>query len=864
MKLTSIFWLLTLTILGAGSLAAVPTHAEEVAIEEVVVTATRRQESLQDVPIAVSALTGETLTKQGVFETSDLNRIAPNLQVSSPYGTQQPNFSLRGVGVGTEYNANAASPVGVYVDEVYQTFRASHGQQLYDLEQVEVVRGPQGTLFGRNTTGGTINFITRKPQLEGTSGYVSAGIGNYGRTALEGAVEFTPNPDTLGIRLAGTWVETDPYIENELPRGPSTAAFGGASGLNFNTGKDPEGWENWGVRGTIRFVPNDTVDLTLKAYAAESEGGVAVPLPTGSSKNSDVIDYTNPNFLLGAFFQGINALAPGALPASYSQRARGLDIREVELDSVGDALTESEGIALTADIAINENTNIIALIGFDSGLYEQLPTTDCDGSPLALCTIGYDSEFDAFNIDLRINYESDRFNLIVGAFYGEDSLESNNRPNFFNFTRDVNAALGLPPTYFNPGGAFNGAGLSAVSTPTGITAIQSFEQDRDSYAFYAEANWDLTDQFTLTVGLRYSDDELEYSDGLTTYFDDAGNARLITVSDYNVGGVFAPYFLADVQDELGNVVIPAALVNPGPVPRGLQVSDGSDDTSGRIILDWTPNDALMLYTSYSVGYRAGTINGLAYGSANQVYFVPPEEVDAFEIGFKSQFANDRVQLNGAAFWYEYTGQQGQVVDATATANLLSLDGEISGVELELKWLATADLTIDLAAGWLDSEYDGDNCPPGSLAGVFPGQRGSCVLSSGGEVDVGGNPFPYAPEFTLNAGFDWEIGQIANGMILLHVDAAYTDDFNYDPFGNYTRGPLPTVASGKFADGSKDYWVYNASLSWETENFTVSAWGKNLGDEEYYPFGISIENLFANGYRVIAPPRTYGLELRYHF
>ena len=857
--------LLAATAGALGTTTALPALADDIGIEEVVVTATRRQESLQDVPLAVSALSGETLNKQGVFETTDLHRIAPNMQVSSPYGTQQPNFSIRGVGVGTEYNANAASPVGVYVDEVYQTFRASHGQQLYDLEQVEVVRGPQGTLFGRNTTGGTINFITRKPELEGTKGYLSAGYGNYDRTSFEGAVEFTPVTDSLGIRLAGTYVETDSYIENKLPAGPSTAAFGGASGLNRNTGIDPEGHENWGVRGTIRFVPTDNIDLTLKAYAAESEGGQAPPLPTGSSKSSDVIDYTNPNFLLGAFFQGFAALAPGALPTSYSQSANGLDIREVELDSVGDAVTKAEGFVLTADIGINDRTNIVALVGFDSGDYEQLPTTDCDATPLALCTIGYDSEFDAFNVDVRLNYEGDRFNFIIGAFYGEDSLESDNRPNFFNFTRDVNAALGLPPTYFNPGGAFNGAGLSPASLPTGVNAVQSFEQDRQSWAVYAEGNYDLTEEFTLTIGLRYSDDELEYSNGLTTYFDDAGVARLITVSDYRAGGVFAPYFLEDVLDEAGNVVIPAAIVNPGPTPRGHELEDGSDDVSGRVILDWKPSDELMVYASFSRGYRAGTINGLAYGTANQVYFVPPEEVDAYEIGFKSRFADNRVQLNAAAFFYDYDGQQGQVVDATATANLISLDGEISGVEMELQWLATSNLTFNVAAGWLDSEYDdGSPCAPGSLTGVFPGQRGNCLLSSGGEVDVGGNPYPFASEFTFNAGFDWDIAQIGEGMLQLHVDANFTDDFNYDPFGDYTDGPLPTVATGKFVDGSEDYWVYNARLTWEAENLSVSVWGKNLGDEEYYPYGISIENLFANGYRIIGPPRTYGLELRYNF
>src|SRR6266478_302778 len=135
---------------AVGSDTAASGAGEHAGLEEIIVMATKRSENLQNVPVAVQALSQADLAKQGVFESTDMNHMVPNFQVSSPYGQQQPNFTVRGIGVGTEFNANAASPVGVYVDEEYQAFRASHGQQLYDLQQVEVVRGPQGTLYGRN------------------------------------------------------------------------------------------------------------------------------------------------------------------------------------------------------------------------------------------------------------------------------------------------------------------------------------------------------------------------------------------------------------------------------------------------------------------------------------------------------------------------------------------------------------------------------------------------------------------------------------------------------------------------------------------------------------------------------------------
>ncbi len=840
------------------------SQGESLELEEVVVTATKRAQSMQEVPIAISAISSSDLKKSGVFETSDLNRSAPNLQVSSPYGQQQPNFSIRGVGVGTEFNANSASPIGIYVDEVYQTFRASHGQQLYDLEQIEVVRGPQGTLYGRNTTGGAINFITRQPSLSEAEGKLTLGYGNYDRKSVEAAAEFSPIEDKFGIRVAGTWVETDSYTDNVLSRGLNTTAAEGASGLNYNTGIQPGGTENYGIRASFRYITNNDSDLMFKVYTAETKGGTETPIPTGSTKGSDVIDYTNPNFLLSGLF---SQLAPlGVLPDSYSQSGSGRDVRDVEVDSLGNALIEADGVVFKGNFTVSDTMNLVAIAGYDSGDYEQMPTTDCDASPLRVCTIGYASEFDATNFDVRLDYREGDFGLILGATYGFDSLTSTNRPDFFNFLRDVNAAFGSVPEYFNPGGGFNGSILPDTALPTGITATNNFKQERESWAIYGEGNYAFSDALNFTFGLRYSKDTLEFSEGLTTYFDDAGNPRMITVSDNEVGGSYAPYFLDDVLNPDGSVAVPASVLNAGnSTPQALELEDGSESVSGRMIIDWAVAEDVMLYASYSRGYRAGTVNGLAYGSSNQIYFVPPEEVDAFELGMKSRVFDSRVQVNAAVFHYDYTGQQGQVVDSTATANLISFDGKISGLELDIELLATPNFTIKGSLGLLDTEYASGDCPADAdtlLAGRFPAQLGSCVLSSGGAASVAGNSFPYAPDLTFNGSFDWHVAQIGNGGLSLHGSAAYTGDFYYDSFEEYDTGILPNVTSGDFTEGGGDYWTYSARLTYETEEFSIALWGKNLTDEEYYPYGIAVENLFGNGYRVMGPPRTFGAEISF--
>lgn len=843
------------TIASAETAGATAQVEQRAGLEEIIVTATRRSENLQNVPVSVAAISAQALANAGVFESSDLNHVAPNLQVSSPYGEQQPNFSVRGVGVGTEFNANAASPVGVYVDEVYQAFRASHGQQLYDLQQIEVVRGPQGTLYGRNTTGGAINFITRKPELKGTNGELTLGYGTYNRINAAAALEFTPIEGVLGIRVAGTFVDSDPYVHNVLPSGVNTFVAGGASGLNKTSGISPGGSKTYGIRGTIRYMPSDRIDLSLKGYAAKTTGGTETPLPIGSTKGSDRISYTNPNFLLGGLF---SALAPsGLVPTGYSQSANGLGLNQIQADTVGRASTRAEGVVFTAKIELADNLKLVSVTGYDSGLYSQ-SQTDCDATPLRGCSIGYRSSFHAFNQDVRLDFSTGPLKLIVGGFYGKDSITADNTPDFFNFTRDINAAVGLPTTFFNPGGAFSGTALSAASLPTGVTATQHFRQERTSLAAYGEGNYQVTDTLRVTAGLRYTRDTNKFLDGLTTYYDDAGVARLITVSDFKQGGAFAPYFLQPVKDEAGNVVIPSFQGLGIPLPGGLKQRGASGRISGRFILDWKPTDTTLVYASYSRGYRAGTFNGLAYGSANQVYFVQPETVNAYEAGFKSRFMDNRLQINGSIFYYDYKGQQGQIVDATATANLISLDGSLKGLEIDAQFAVTNRLRLSASLGLIDSKYADGDCPGTPIAG-FPAQVGSCVVSSGGPVSVAGNPFPYAAKSSINLGVDWDAVEIGNGKVIVHADAAYTGRFYFDSFKDYSRGPLVKVASGDFGNGEGNYWVVNGRLTYATDHFSVSAWVKNLTDKVYYPFGISLENLFGNGYRVRSQPRTFGLE-----
>ena len=843
---------------------AVADPAPQSGLGDIIVTATKRDENLQRVPVAITAITSEQLTKQGVFSTSDLNNSIPNLQVSSAYGETQPNFTVRGIGVGTEYNSNSASPVGIYVDEVYQSFRASHGQQLYDLRQVEVVRGPQGTLFGRNTTGGAINFITRKPDLHGSNGYATVGYGSFNRRSFEGAVEVTPVEDILGIRIAGNYVNSDPYVKNVQPVGliksspniPDALAFG-----DRNTGISPGGAESFGLRGQVRYKPSHGIDLTFKAYVSQSIGGQDSPQNHGPSLTNDTIALADSAFgffytPLAASIYGVPNLA-SLLPPAYSASANGLSSRQIQGNSIGMARVKTFGATFNAKFALSDSANLTSITGYDKTHSELLPKIDCDGTPYNVCAIGYESMSKSFNQDLRVDYASGAFKAIVGAYYGRDEIVTNNTPDFYGFLSDVNSAMGNPKTYFNPIGiGASQPGTFVVPFVTALKATQDYTQERKSAAIYGEASFAITPALKLTAGLRYTWDKFAYKNALTTFYDDTGRARLYTVSNYAPGGVAQNY-------EIG--------VSPGTAGR-LNRKDKSSALTGRAILDWKPAEHVLMYASYSRGYRGGTYNGLAFQKSAQVYFVKPETVDAFEVGLKSRFLDNRLQFNVALFHYIYKNQQSQLLDPSSVTFLTNLNGKLNGLDAELNFAVTPRVRINAGLGVLDSKFDKGNCGSAPIPAIPP-QQGNCVATARGIVDVGGNPFPYASKISGNLGIDWKAVDVGDGSLTLHADTSYTGRYYYDFFGdysfkglNYSGQPFTDrdAARGPLHVGGGDYWLVNGRISYATRSFSVAGYVKNLTNKLYYPNGINVEGSYGSDYLIRAAPRTFGVEASFKF
>ncbi len=815
------------------SLAAGPALSAT-QLEEIQVTATKTTRSVQDVPIAVSAFNPESLDRRGISETSDLTGLVPSLVVISPFGRTQPNFSLRGISVANEFNPNAASPIGIYVNEDYKQFRSTHGMQLFDLDRIEVIRGPQGTLFGRNTTGGAISVYTARPTLGEFgefSGYLRGSYGNYDRWTLEGAVETTLVEDRLAVRLAATENQGDGYIENVTPDTVQSLpelllGTPPTTPVQAVTDDDYASWDDSAIRATVLLAPTDNLEAVLVATFGDAEPIGAVPIvrefgpPDAAGNFANVFGYNREQF-------GAN------------------DKDEAASDQTGKFVSKTDDYTLTLTWQLADDLTLTSITGYAEGKLD-IPH-DCDGHPVATCFVNFTADYDQFNQDLRLTWIGDRSTLIAGVYYGEDQIDTLNNEVFFGPLADlagfptagfatfapisplakeiydalVEADLAAFPA-FNPPvssyilpppdglGAFQG---DPAVLATGFRAESQFTQKRESLAAYVEGTYDFLERWRLTLGLRYTDDSFRLSDLRSTFYDLIQNAPQYNAIPLNA-----------VPDQ--NQVLP-------------DQEDDSGEFTGRAIIDYRVSDDVMTYASYSRGYRAGTFNGKASQSVSQVTFVEPEYVDNYEVGLKSRLLDDRLQFNAALFFADYQDQQVQEI-VGATSFLRNASGEMLGLELELESYLSDALLVGLTLGYLDTEYDSGEIVNG--------------------IDIGGNQFPFAPEVSASLFASWEIMRLGEGALEFDAVVRYQDRTWFDPFNDLKTKNNGPGKSGQFQD---DYTLVDARLAYRTADYELALWGRNLTDEFYYVSGFDTSAFLADDL-TRGEPMTYGLEARFNF
>jgi iron complex outermembrane receptor protein len=720
--------------------ASSDANSSPVGMDEIVVTAQRRAQSIMDVPLAITAVDNDTLGKLGITNSAELAEAVPNLQISSPYGNTQPNFSLRGISVANEYNSNQASPIGVYIDDVYIAPRTSQGMGLFDLDRVEVLRGPQGTLFGRNTTGGAINFITRGPSLSGSNGFAEAGYGNFNTFTAQGAVEETLIDNQLGVRVAGNWVHGGGQIENVYPGGP-----------NPNSQDSRQG------RISLRYKPGDgALDIKIRAYAGRD----------------------NPT----------QAAVQGYLPA----RA-GLSFFQVDENRIGENQTSASGVAANISYAISSALSVTSITSLDIGRQDLQQAAD--GSPLDLLDIDWQSHYRQYSEEARFNYGGDWLNLVGGLYYGWDQTTTDN-------TFDIGSALG-------PG--VNGG------------FFQNYRQRRHSSAVFLQGDYKITNQWIFTLGARYTEDRARYDDGYANLF--AGN----------VGGPHIP--LA--------TTVPCPGV-PGTCaydPAARYVIEGNNDApTGRVALSYTFDSGLLTYASYNRGYRSGAFNGGGYTSSSGITYIKPETVNAYEIGGKGRFLDRSLVASGAGFYYDYKNQQLQDTRPGPVAFLVNAPkSEIYGAEAEVTYRVVTPFTLRGSLGYLHAVYK------------------ELTLQ---DTDLQGNRLPFAPSWTGQLGFDWNLFNIAGGALSLSPTAIFVSRQYFSPF-NGVNAPGSGQDNSELEQGG--YSKVNASLNWTRDNILVRAWVDNLFDREIYSYGLDLRGAgFPFNFLVPSTPRTFGISGRYSF
>jgi iron complex outermembrane receptor protein len=741
--------------------------------------------------MSVSALASNDLEGLKFRDAGEISAQIPNLQSLNTAGDGFPIFSLRGVSM-SDFSFNQSSPIASYVDEVYKGNPAIQGVQIYDLERIEVLRGPQGTLYGKNSTGGAVNFITKTPSFE-QSGYITVGAGNYDRREVQGAFETPLAGDTLAIRIAGTWVEQDGWFENVQP------------GLD-----DGNAIDEYGVRVSTIWEPTESLQFILRASTGEQD-----------AVNYGIQPYNITGDGVGAGLYGLyNQL--GATDAVDSQR-EGLDYFEFDSEQDAKRSIDNDAIALTVNWDLSDTLTLTSITSWDEGSI--FVPEDSDGTSNQVVNSYLSADADQITQDLRITSDSDgSFNYIAGLYYAKEEASNQTTLSFYN-DLDLNVdgsldyfdcmdplfiSLGLGPA--TPAGAATEELLNSFGTsmgafaPAGCQLQNDFDQQRTSQAVYLDTTYDLNEAVTFRLGLRYTRDETDLKNFSARVLGNDDVALLNTIP----GDQLDP-FATSVDDSIDN-----------------------DEWTGKIGLDYTTEAGTLFYTSLSHGYRNGGFNAQAFFDPSELTAVEPETLDAFEIGFKSQMLDGRVQLNGAAFYYAYQDQQFLNIDpATLAQTLVNIDeSEIAGLELELVARPVHSLTLRAGLGLLDTEVT-----KGKLGGV----------------DLKGNELIMAPKVNFNMAADWDVMSTELGILALRLDSSYVDDHYFEIF-NVDRLQ------------EEGYWVHNARLQFDAsdDKWSVALWVKNLADEEYRSSAIDLQASFGYDYSHIGAPRMVGAEVTFRF
>lgn len=796
------------SLLLLNALASTTAFAQGAALEEVIVTAQKRAQSLQDVPIAISAFTQQDLAERGVSEVSQLQNFTPNvhLDFTSPFGGSSMVLTayIRGIGQ-DDFAFNLEPGVGVYLDGVYLARTIGANTDMLDVERIEVLKGPQGTLFGQNTIGGAISIVTRRPGNDfAIKGELTGG--SFDRMDFRAAVDIPIISDKLLTTISVSSKNRDGYqkvIPYASPVTFVTDPQGSFSLLNQGSSGDLGGQNSASVRAKLLWLASEDTEVTFTSdFTTVDQASVAHTVLQASNAGISGLY----NTCISTSAADLDAMGLGALcgPRGLPGTVQLPGLAGAQLDPATYRLTWDNQF-LTSDIdhtyATGQNFDKESNFGFgltvdwdiadafklkSISAYRQLRARfgiDQDGAPIQIVENSFETNQSQLSQELQFSglALSERLNWVAGAY-------------FIHEQGDLTDYVVFP------------AGLLQVFGPNNF--------ENETYAAYTHLNYSVTEPLTLTVGLRYSRQQKEFY----------GGQRDLNLFNTKLGTPADLYPTSDLS----------LFYPPGPFEKTFS------DVSPRVGFDYQFTDEVMAYASWAKGFKSGgwttrLSSPWRIGPGYQPHepSFDEEEATTYELGLKTQLLDRRLQLNTAVFATKYDGIQLNVQEFISPTLQNAGNAKIKGAELESTWLVTDDLKLSFMAGYLDSEYD-SIAPTAQLAGLTIDKK-----------------LPKAPRWSASLSPSYTFRLPNQGTLVPRVDWSYTSEQENDTINT----PLLRRPDLHLVDASLTYTAPNKA--WQ-----IVAGGANLSDKRYIVSGQD------NGgagviYGTYNPPRQWFVGVRYN-
>lgn len=727
----------------AAFAAALPVSSlAEFTIEEIVVTAQKREQSLQEVPISITAKSGEELRNAGVTDVKGLEAVVPGLHIGNDGVYANP--TLRGVGsklAGTGLSSNVAT----YVDGFYRPNQLTSNMEFLDVSAIEVLKGPQGTLFGRNATGGAILVTTKDPAVDTTEGAVSLTYGRYNDVTIAGYLSGGLT-DSVAASISAHKHSSDGYVENII------------------TGDDAAELDNSAIRAKLAFEPNENSLYVLTL---------------------DYTDTDDPGPNASGSYNGWNTAASVMGGTTTTKPYETANTAPTKGES------DSWGVSLKAIVDLNDDITLTSYTQYRDE--ETQLALDLDGSNLSVLQAAWEQQQTLFTQEFNLAGVHGDLDWVLGAFYMQDSGET---PAFnitvpsLAFSSDVGGLAGFP---------------AYLTDSQRQWAAWDNEVDIEAYALFADATYNVSENWFLTAGIRYSDEtsEAQWESGPFT------NASAVGDPDFQV------------------------------VPRDTY-RESWDSVTGRLVLRYAFSDDASAYLSWGQGFKSGLFNA----NGLQPTPVDPEEIESYELGLK--WMGDTWRGEAAIFYYDYADLHVSEWIGTTSIVKNAAEAEIYGLELNGTFYLSQDLSITAAAAYTHAEYT-DYETATEYGDPLLNAGGGFLARYPGNVDASGNQMIRTPEFSGNLAIDYVIA-VSSGEVSVNMNYAY-------------QSKIYMVETNSISQDA--YGLLNMRVNWEnTEgNTTLSLFGKNLTDEQYLT-QILGQDFYVG--QTFGSPRTYGIQATRRF